>query len=82
MPVLLFNKMSNAREHMDTYPNILKREARYHPNMNGKVKISFTPKHEAAGEADEDKEYDQIWERNISVARRCLGKGWLQTNWC
>ena len=39
------------------------------------MKITFVPKYEAAEGAGEEKEYAQIWERNISVARRCLGKG-------
>ena len=71
MTELIFNNTSNARGHTvaetKTSTNKLKREARYLPNIDGKVKISFTSKHEAAGEAGEDKEYAQIWERNISV---------------
>ena len=45
--------------------------------QDGKVRISFTPKYVAAGGAGkgEEKEYDQIWETHISVARRCLCKG-------
>ena len=35
------------------------------------------PSHQSTGGASEgeEKEYAQIWERHISVARRCLGKG-------
>ena len=82
MPGFLFINNSNARGHTDEHDNILKREAKYIRNTTGKVKGSFGTKHEAAGEAGEDKEYAQIWERNVSLSRRCLGKGWLQTNWC
>ena len=58
-------------------PNRLKREAKYIPDRDGKVRISFTPKYVAAGGASEgeEKEYAQIWERHILVATRCLGKG-------
>ena len=74
---LMLNNMSTARGQIDrhTSPNKLNREARYLPNRDGKVKISFAHKHEAAEGAGEEKEYTQIWERNVSVARSFLGKG-------
>ena len=56
---------------------MLKREARFGPDLAGKVRISFAPNYEAVGGAggSEGREYTQIWERNTLVARRCLGKG-------
>ena len=60
---------------LQTSPNRLKREARYLPDRDWKVRISFTQKYEPAGGAGEEEEYAQIWERSISVARMCLGKG-------
>ena len=49
--------MCNVRGQTDaqTSPNKLKREARYLPNRDGKVKVSFEPKYEAAGGAGEEK---------------------------
>ena len=73
-----------AREHMPIYgrgsSNALKREARFSPDLAGRMKIWFTDKYASAvGEAGEtaegEEEYDQVWERNTLVARRCLGKG-------
>ena len=55
--------------------NRLKREDVYISDSDGKVRISFMPNYMAAGGAGEEQEYAQIWERHISVARRCLGKG-------
>ena len=61
--------------------NALKREARFSPDLAGRVKIWFTDKYSSAvGEAGEtaegeEEEYNQVWERNTLVARRCLGKG-------
>ena len=57
--------------------NMLKREARFGPDLAGKMRISFEDKYEAVGGAGESAggEYTQIWERNTLVARRCLGKG-------
>ena len=39
------------------------------------MRISFRSKYGAAGGANEDREYAQIWERPTNRARRCLGKG-------
>ena len=70
-----------ARSHMPIYgrgsSNVLKREARFSPDLAGKVRIRFEEKYAAVGEAggSAEGEYNQIWERNTLVARRCLGKG-------
>ena len=42
---------------------------------DGKVKMTFVPKYGPAGGAGEEKEYAQIWDRSVSVASRCPGKG-------
>ena len=56
---------------------MLKREARFGPDLAGKMRIFFEDKYEAVGGAGESAggEYTQTWERNTLVARRCLGKG-------
>ena len=69
------------QSHMPIYgrgsSNVLKREARFSPDLAGKMRIYFEDKYEAVGGAGEsaEGEYTQIWERNTLVARRCLGKG-------
>ena len=59
VPGLLLNSISNATKNT----NLLKRNAVYSCDRGGKVRISFRSKYGAAGGADEDREYAQIWER-------------------
>ena len=37
--------------------------------------LSFKPKYEVLEDRPEEQEYARIWERDIAVARRSLGKG-------